>query len=215
VQQINVIVAGKTQEPRWLTPELAQKQLHAGIMTWDFASDDDPDLVLAGIGDYTTKEIMAAVDIVKTERADMRLRVVNISSLTSCGLGQGGKCVTPEEFDRQFTADKPVICNFTGYPETLKAILFDYIDNPKRFSVHGYIESGSTTTPFDMHVRNTTSRYHLAIEAFEKLAFLGKLQHEEAGMLIGKYRQKIEDNTAYIKEHGTDIPEIDAWAWNR
>jgi xylulose-5-phosphate/fructose-6-phosphate phosphoketolase len=215
VQQINVIVAGKTQEPRWLTPELAQKQLHAGIMTWDFASDDDPDLVLAGIGDYTTKEIMAAVDIVKTERADMRLRVVNISSLTSCGLGQGGKCVAPDEFNRQFTPDKPVICNFTGYPETLKAILFDYIDNPKRFSVHGYIESGSTTTPFDMHVRNTTSRYHLAVEAFEKLAFLGKLPHEEAGMLIGKYRQKIEDNTAYIKEHGVDIPEIDAWVWTR
>lgn len=214
-QQINVIVAGKTQEPRWLTPELAQKQLHAGIMTWGFASDDDPDLILAGIGDYTTKEIMAAVDIVKSERADMRLRVVNISSLTSCGLGQGGKCVTPDEFNRQFTHDKPVICNFTGYPETLKAILFDYIDNPKRFSVHGYIESGSTTTPFDMHVRNATSRYHLAIEAFEKLAFIGKLQHEEAGALIAKYQQKIYDNTAYIKEHGVDIPEIDAWQWNR
>jgi xylulose-5-phosphate/fructose-6-phosphate phosphoketolase len=214
-QQINVIVAGKTQEPRWLTPELAQQQLHAGLMTWDFASDDDPDLVLAGIGDYTTKEIMAAVDIVKSERPDMRLRVVNISSLTSCGLGQGGKCVTPGEFTRQFTSDKPVICNFTGYPETLKAILFDYIDNPRRFSVHGYVESGSTTTPFDMHVRNQTSRYHLAIDAFEKLAFMGKLAHDDAGGLIAKYRQKIDDNTAYIKEHGVDIPEIDAWVWQR
>lgn len=214
-QQINVIVAGKTQEPRWLTPQLAQKQLHAGIMTWDFASDDDPDLVLAGIGDYTTKEIMAAVDIVKTEKPDMRLRVVNISSLTSCGFGQGGKCVTPSEFNRQFTTDKPVICNFTGYPETLKAILFDYIDNPKRFSVHGYIESGSTTTPFDMHVRNQTSRYHLTIEIFEKLAFMGRLSSDEAGELISRYRQKIDENTAYIKVHGVDIPEIDAWEWRR
>jgi len=214
-QQINVIVAGKTLEPRWLTPELAQKQLHAGIMTWDFASDDDPDLIMAGIGDYTTKEVMAAVDIVKTERADMRLRVVNISSLTSCGLGQGGTCVTPDEFNRQFTTDKPVICNFTGYPETLKAILFDYIDNPRRFSVHGYVESGSTTTPFDMHVRNNTSRYHLAIEAFEKLAFIGRLEHDEAGALIAKYQQKINENTAYITEHGVDIPEIDAWQWRR
>jgi xylulose-5-phosphate/fructose-6-phosphate phosphoketolase len=214
-QQINVIVAGKTQEPRWLTPELAQKQLHAGIMTWDFASDDNPDLVLAGIGDYTTKEIMAAVDIVKSEKPDMRLRVVNISSLTSCGLGQGGKCVTPNEFNGQFTTDKPVICNFTGYPETLKAILFDYIDNPRRFSVHGYIESGSTTTPFDMHVRNQTSRYHLAIEAFEKLAFVGRLQHDEAGALIAKYREKIDENTAYIKQNGVDILEIDAWEWHR
>jgi xylulose-5-phosphate/fructose-6-phosphate phosphoketolase len=214
-QQINVIVAGKTQEPRWLTPELAQKQLHAGIMTWDFASDDEPDLILAGIGDYTTKEIMAAVDIVKTERPNMRLRVVNISSLTSCGLGQGGTCVTPDEFNRQFTTDKPVICNFTGYPETLKAILFDYADMPRRFSVHGYIESGSTTTPFDMHVRNQTSRYDLAIEAFEKLAFMGKLEHDEAGALMAKYRHKIEQNTAYIIENGVDMPEIDTWVWHR
>jgi xylulose-5-phosphate/fructose-6-phosphate phosphoketolase len=215
VQRINVLVAGKTQEPRWLTPELARKQLQTGMMTWDFASDENPDIILAAIGDYPTKEVMAAIDIVKTEKPDARVRCINISSLTSCGLGQGGVCVTPEDFEAQFTTDKPVIINFHGYPETIQSILFRYVDNPRRFSIHGYIEEGSTTTPFDMHVRNQTSRYHLAIEAFEKLAFMGRIDHDEAGRLMDKYRQKIDDNTAYIKEYGVDIPEIDAWEWKR
>ena len=66
-----------------------------------------------------------------------------------------------------------------------------------------------------MHVRNQTSRYHLAIDAFEKLAFIGRLAHDDAGALIAKYRQKIDENTAYIKGHGVDVPEIDAWQWRR
>ncbi len=215
VQRINVMVAGKNLEPRWLTPDLARKQLQTGMMTWDFASDEDPDVVLAAIGDYPTKEVMAAIDIIKTENPDARLRCINISSLTSCGLGQGGVCVTQDDFHNHFTADKPVIINFHGYPETIESILFRYVDSPKRFSVHGYIENGSTTTPFDMHVRNHTSRYHLAMEAFQKLADQGRMSGDDAQRLIDKYQQKIDENTAYIKEQGVDLPEIDAWVWKR
>ena len=214
-RQINIIVAGKTQEPRWLTPELAKKSLVAGIMTWDFASDDNPDVVLAGIGDYPTKEVMAAVSLAKAEWPDARLRVVNVSSLTSCGFGRGATCVTQEEFNRQFTTDRPVICNFHGYPETLEAILFNYGANPHRFDIRGYIENGSTTTPFDMHVRNRTSRYHMVMAIFDRLAKLGRLPYEEAKHIIAKYQQKIDANTDYIKAHGVDMPEIDAWQWKR
>lgn len=213
VKQINIIVAGKTQEPRWLTPELAKKQLVSGIMTWDFASDDNPDIVMLGIGDYPTKEVMAAVDLAKQEVADLRLRVVNVMSLTSCGLGQGGTCVSQAEFERQFTADKPVICNFHGYPETIKSILWQYADNPHRFTIRGYIESGSTTTPFDMHVRNQTSRYHLVMEIARRAAETGRISAEEATRITEKYQAKIDENTEYIKVHGIDLPEIDAWVW--
>jgi len=212
-KQINIIVAGKTQEPRWLTPELAQKQLTSGIMTWNFASDDNPDIVMLGIGDYPTKEVLAAISLTKRELPELRLRCVNVMSLTSCGLGQGGTCVSQAEFDRQFTTDKPVICNFHGYPETIKSILWGYADDPKRFTIHGYIESGSTTTPFDMHVRNKTSRYHLAMEIFARAAEVGKISAEQAQQLSATYQQKIDDNTAYIKIHGVDTPEIDAWIW--
>ncbi len=215
-RQINVITAGKTLEPRWLTPEMAKKQVEQGIMTWDFASDENPDLVLAGIGDYMTKEALAALDLAKSDWPQLRLRFVNILCLTSCGLGQNSACLTPEGFNQYFTPDKPVICNFHGYPETLKSIFFNYIhSSPQRFSIHGYIENGSTTTPFDMHVRNKTSRYHLVIEIFEKLSAAGKVPYQEAKHIITKYEQLIASNTDYIKRHGVDMPEIDEWQWTR
>ena len=212
-QQINVIVAGKTQEPRWLTPKLAQIALQEGVMQWDFASDNNPDIVMVGVGDYPTKEILAAIDLAKTEWPDVRLRCLNITALTSCGFGQGGMCLTREQFEEKFTAFQPVICNFHGYPETFKSILFNYVNDPRRFDIRGYIESGSTTTPFDMHVRNRTSRYHLVISIFEKLAFIGRISSEDAGHIIHKYHGKILENTEYIKQYGVDRPEIDAWVW--
>jgi xylulose-5-phosphate/fructose-6-phosphate phosphoketolase len=212
-KQINVMVAGKTVEPRWLTPELARKQMETGIMTWSFASDENPDVVLVGIGDYPTKEVMAAIDLIKTEMPDVRLRFVNVSSLTTHGFGQGKKWIDEAEFVRQFTTDKPVICNFHGYPETLKAILFNYVSDANRFDIRGYIECGSTTTPFDMHVRNQTSRYHILMAAFESLAATGRISNDKARQIIVKYQQKIYDNTDYIKKNGIDMPEIDSWQW--
>jgi xylulose-5-phosphate/fructose-6-phosphate phosphoketolase len=214
VKHINVICAGKTLEPRWLTPQLAREQLQKGLMTWGFASDKDPDVVLVGIGDYPTKEIMAAIKLAKSEWPGLRLRCVNVSSITSRGFGQGNRCIDNAEFDRQFTTDKPVICNFHGYPETLKAILFNYATDASRFDIRGYIECGSTTTPFDMHVRNQTSRYHIVMAIFEKLIGSGRILEEDAKKIIIKYHQKIDENTEYIKKNGVDMPEIDAWQWN-
>jgi xylulose-5-phosphate/fructose-6-phosphate phosphoketolase len=170
-------------------------------------------VVLAGVGDYTHKEVMAAIALAKAEWPDVRLRCVNISSLTSCGLGQGGACLTREGFDETFTVNQPVICNFHGYPETLKAILFNYTNHADRFDVRGYVESGSTTTPFDMHVRNRTSRYHLVQAIFTQLAKLERIDYEEAQHIVAKYQQKIDANTEFIKIHGLDMPEIDAWQW--
>lgn len=214
-RQINIIVAGKTLEPRWLTPQLAREQLQTGIATWNFASDPDPDIVFAGIGDYTTKEVMAAIDLLKNELPDVRVRCVNLCCLTSCGLGSGGACLTREGFEQHFTADKPVICNFHGYPETIKSILFNYTHHPDRFVVRGYVESGSTTTPFDMHVRNQTSRYHLAIAALEKLRQQERISAADAERLTAQFQHKIDENTAYITVHGLDLPEIEEWRWRR
>jgi len=218
VRKINVLVAGKTQEPRWLTPELAKKQLEQSIMTWDFASHPNPDVVLVGVGDYPSKEMLAAIKLTKADCPDARLRFVNISSLTSGrhghGIGRSGDFVTDQEFINQITDNKPVICNFHGYPQTIKSVLFNYNINPRRFDVRGYIEHGSITTPFDMQVRNLTSRYHLVIAIFERLAEANRIPKEEAQNIIIKYQKKITENTEYIKLHGVDLPEIDAWTWN-
>ena len=213
VRQINAIVAGKTVEPRWLTTDLARQQIEDGLMIWDFASDDDPDIVMAACGDYPTKETMAAIDIIKRERPEVRVRSVNVSSLTTAGFGTISNVADQKKFDHIFTEDKHVIFNFHGYPQTVKSVLFAYAHDSSRFDVRGYMEIGSTTTPFDMHVRNQTSRYHLAMAAFDRLGHDGVMPFEEAQHLVAKYQSKIDDNTAYIKEYGIDIPDIDAWTW--
>src|SRR5690606_6616586 len=114
-----------------------------------------------------------------------------------------------------FTADKPVIFNFHGYPQTLKQVLFDYGPDNSRFSVHGYMESGSTTTPFDMLVRNQTSRYHIAIETISTLASRSVIPHAKADQIAEKYNQKLHDHREHIMKHGTDPDEIGAWSWKR
>ena len=212
--EINVIVAGKTLEPRWLTPELAKKELELGLMTWDFASDPDPDIVLAAAGDYLTKESLAAIDIIKREAPEIQARFVNILEISGVGFGNA-ECRAPLNLNDYFTKDKPVIFNFHGYPETVKQIIFDYKDGNGRFSIYGYIENGSTTTPFDMQIRNHTSRWHLAMEAFRLMAGRGVLGKDKAEALIKKYERKLGEHKEYIIKNGVDPDEIEKWDWSR
>ncbi len=208
---INVIVAGKTLEPRWLTPEQATQEYGVGLATWDFASEDDPHVVFAAVGDYLTKESLAAITILKAEDPTIRVRFVNILELSALGIGNA-ECRVPIDFDDYFTPDKPVIFNFHGYPATLQQVLFGY-GATNRFSVHGYIENGSTTTPFDMHVWNKTDRYHLAIDAFGAMNKHGFMAAEKADALIKKYEDKLLAHRAYIVEHGVDPDDVETWTW--
>lgn len=202
---INIIVAGKTPEPCWLTEEEAEKELEDGLMVWDFASDENPDIVLVGVGDYMTKEVVAAIDCIKLECPKVKVRCVNVMELTKLH-----EC----DFENYFTTNKPVIFNYHGYPDSLKKLLFDRNDT-ERFSIHGYIEQGSTTTPFDMQIRNKTSRWHLAMEAFLFLAQEGVIKPDKAGELVAKYEKKIDEHRAYIIEHGDDPDDITKWVWKR
>ena len=213
--QINIIIAGKTFEPRWLTPEQAKEERERGLMIWDFASDPEPDIVIAAAGDYLTKEALAAIDIIKTEVASIKIRFVNIMELSALGVGNENCQAPSHDFESYFTKDKPVIFNFHGYPQTLKQLLFDYGDNNDRFSVHGYIENGSTTTPFDMQIRNKTSRWHLSIEVFEKMRISGRLSGEDCDLLVKKYQQKLADHNVFIRKYGVDPDEIEQWQWKR
>ena len=210
---INVIVSGKQTEPRWINVDQATEQLEDGVGIWKFASDDDPDIVFAGAGDYVTKEALAGLELVKKELPDVKARFVNIVTLSQSGFGCGGNVLSKEDFQNYFTKDKPVIINYHGYPQTIKQILFDYCEIPSRFEVNGYIENGSTTTPFDMQVRNKTSRYNLVQDACRMLVYSGKIKKKVAEDIIKKYDQKIEDHKQYIKEHGVDIEEIENWKW--
>ncbi len=211
---INIIVAGKTQEPRWLTPELAEKELATGIMTWDFASDADPQVVVVGVGDYMTKEALAAIDIVKHDLPEARLRFVNVMEMGALGFGDPS-CRVPLALDEYFTKDKPIIINFHGYPETVKQALFNSGDNPRRFRVHGYTEHGSTTTPFDMQVRNKTDRYNLAIDIVLGLLQEGAITQTKANEYMARYTQILTDHRTFITLHGVDPDFIENWQWMR
>lgn len=211
---INVIVAGKTQEPRWLTVAAARKELERGIATWKFASDKYPDIVFCGIGDYMTKEALAAIDILKYDLPGLKMRFVNVVELSAMGIGNEKSRAQFGDFEEFFTADKPVIINFHGYPEAIKPMLMEQ-KNSSRFRVHGYIENGSTTTPFDMQVRNETSRYHLALEALSLLRREYTIPERAFQILTDKYQTILKKHREYIIIHGVDPESIEQWQWTR
>ncbi|HBM45362.1 MAG: hypothetical protein UT05_C0011G0006 [Parcubacteria group bacterium GW2011_GWF2_38_76] len=201
--QINIIVSGKTPESQWITSHEAEKQIKTGLSVWDFISDENPDIVFAGIGDYLTKEAIEAIKLIKNVAPEIKSRFVNILELSTFGFGNMEHKMSTEDFEKYFTEDKPVIFNFHGYPEVVQAMLFGRGDT-SRFSVHGYIENGSTTTPFDMHIRNGTSRYHLATEALTKMSKAGVIETKKAESIISDINKNIEEHREYILEHGVD-----------
>ncbi len=210
--QMNIVTAAKTPEPRWLTYPQAKKALEQGLATWDFASDENPHIVLVGIGEYVSKEALAAIEIVKKDAPEVRIRFVNILRLQAA-------CSCPDTFhpqipdpEKYFTLDKPVIVNFHGYAEVMQAILFK-VKNPQRFSVHGYQELGGTTTPFDMQVRNQTDRYHLAIAIAETMAKEGAITQDKQEKLVAMYKKALKDHHEYIVKNGADPVEIENWQW--
>jgi xylulose-5-phosphate/fructose-6-phosphate phosphoketolase len=211
--EINVIVAEKTIEPIYLTMAVARKEVENGMSIWDFASDENPDLVLAGCGQYLTKEALAAVQILKEEAPEIKVRFINIVELSPNSVGHS-TAITESEFEKYFTKDKPVIINFHGYPETMKQILFDYQNALGRITVHGYEESGSTTTPLDLHIRNKADRYNLVIEAVQKVAIDGVINKAKAEKIVEKYQKKIKDHKEYILKVGDDPEDILNWKWN-
>ncbi len=210
--QMNIVTAGKTPEPRWLTYDQAKETLQMGLLTWDFASDENPHIAFVGIGDYVTKEMLAAIELIKKDAPEIRIRFVNICRLqAACSCEDVNHPQIPSA-ERYFTVDKPVIVNFHGYPETMQAMLF-HVKNPQRFFVHGYVEEGGTTTPFDMQVRNRTDRYHLASEALEMMAAQGIIAKEKAEKLQERYEKVLGDHYTYIVKNGADPSDIEQWQW--
>ncbi|SDJ36576.1 xylulose-5-phosphate/fructose-6-phosphate phosphoketolase [Ferrimonas sediminum] len=212
--KLNVIVAGKKDLPQWLTLDEAKKQCDEGIMTWDFASDDNPDVVLASCGDYVTQECMAALVITRELLPTLKIRFVNISELTSDGIGSLKYGQNPTLLDEYFTADKGVVINYHGYPNTIHKLLFNY-PGIQRCRVKGYVEEGSTTTPFDMGVRNGTSRYHLVIDMAYKAFQQGVITDAQHVEITTDMLQRLVDHRNYIKEFGVDPKEITDWVWSR
>lgn len=210
--RLNMIIVGKKENHKWLSLAEARKQMAGGIMTWDFASDKNPDVVFAASGDYVTKESMAAISILKEMIPGTKTRFVNVSELSVLGVGDPTIASDDDLLDTFFTQDKGVVYNFHGYPHTIKKLLFDYRGS-RRFSVHGYQEEGSTTSPFDMHVRNETSRYHLVLDAVRILHEQGNIKASVRQKVEKDIMKKLEAHRKFIIKNGDDPVEISGWNW--
>jgi xylulose-5-phosphate/fructose-6-phosphate phosphoketolase len=210
---INLVIASKQPLPQYLAPEAAREHCDAGASLWGWASTDggaDPDVVLVAIGDIMSLEVLAAAALLRRDLPALRLRVVNVCDLMALDQqGDHPHGLDDDAFAALFTADRPVIVNFHGYPNAVKALLWGR-PAPQRFSIGGYREEGTTTTPLDMHIRNGTSRYHLAIQALEASA---RLPATQARPLVERYRQALRDHRAYIERHGDDPPAQRDWSW--
>lgn len=214
---INVIVASKQEMPQWITNAEAKKEIKTGIAVWNWINKEhakNPDVVLAASGDALVQECMAAIMLLRKDAPEFKVRFVNVSELTALGIGDERRPLTStKNFEKYFTADKPIIYNFHGYHGVIKNLIFGH-KHAERFSIHGYIEEGTTTTPFEMMVLNQTSRYHIAIDALEKAAHFNPVTARKATRIIKKYKKFLHDHEKYIRQHGKDCDEINNWFWN-
>ena len=210
---VNVIVASKHPSYQWLNREEAILHCTKGIGIWDFASndeDDDPDIIMACAGDTPTLETMGAISILTSELPDLRVRCINVVDLMKLdSMSHHPHALSDEEYDALFTLNKPIIFNFHGYPKLIHELT--YMRHNRNISVHGYLEEGTITTPFDMRVQNEIDRYHLVIDAISHLP----IQRSREMYLIEEMKNKLVKHSNYIREYGEDMPEIKDWKWKK
>ena len=209
---VNLIVIDKQPQLQWLTMEEAVAHCTRGISTWRWASNDEqlePDVVLACAGDIPTQETVAAAWWLRQHLPELKVRLVNVVDLMTLypsffhphGLDEA-------TFIEHFTTDKPVVFAYHGYPRAIHELIHGR-PNAHRFHVRGFIEEGTTTTPFDMVVLNGVSRYHLCIEAMRRATRVRALTPS----LIAECNDLLSKHHAYVRANFEDMPEIRDWVW--
>jgi xylulose-5-phosphate/fructose-6-phosphate phosphoketolase len=209
---VNVIVAGKQPALDYLSIDDAIIHCTRGIGIWEWASNDEgaePDVVLGCCGDIPTLETLAAAAILREELPDLKVRVVNVVDLMRLQPStEHPHGLTPIEFDALFTASRPVVFAYHGYPWLIHRLTYRHT-NHVNFHVRGYKEEGTTTTPFDMVMLNDLDRFHLVVDVIDRVPGLAEhAAHLRQRMLDARVEARL-----WTREHGEDHPEISGWTW--
>jgi xylulose-5-phosphate/fructose-6-phosphate phosphoketolase len=209
---VNVIVAGKQPAPQWLPMDAAIRHCTAGAGRWEWASNDhdgEPDVVMACAGDVPTLEILAAVTLLRRLVPDLRIRVVNVVDLmTLQPSSEHPHGLDDAAFDALFTADRPIIFAYHGYPWLIHRLTYRRA-NHKNLHVRGYKEEGTTTTPFDMAVLNNMDRFQLALDTIRRVPRL----QGRASAATQALQDMLRRHRAYVAAYGEDLPEVREWKW--
>ncbi|PAK83379.1 phosphoketolase family protein [Lentilactobacillus parakefiri] len=210
-EKINLIVTSKHPRRQWYTMDEAQNLVKNGLGYIDWASTDqgqEPDVVFAAAGSEPNLEALAAISILNKEFPEMKIRFINVVDLLKLRSPKvDPRGLSDEDFDNLFTTDKPVIFAFHGFEGLIKDIFFDRHNH--NLHVHGYRENGDITTPFDMRVLNQLDRFNLAKEAVQDIpAYTIK-----GGYFIQRMNDMVDKHNAYIRQEGTDLPEVVDWKW--
>jgi xylulose-5-phosphate/fructose-6-phosphate phosphoketolase len=192
--------------------ESAVRHCTAGIGIWDWASNDrgsEPDVVMACCGDVPTLETLAAVDLLRANIPDLKIRVINVVDLMKLQpASEHPHGLDDFDFDVLFTKDKPIIFAYHGYPWLIHRLTYRRT-NHRNIHVRGYKEEGTTTTPFDMCVLNELDRFHLFQDVVDRVPRLGPNAAYEKQMV----RDKLIEHREYVRTHGEDMPEVRDWKW--
>ncbi|MFC9184082.1 phosphoketolase [Streptomyces globisporus] len=210
---VNVVVAGKQPTFDWLTLDEARAHCARGAGAWEWAGTEDgsrePDVVLGCAGDVPTQEILAAADLIRRHLLELAVRVVNVVDIARLMPETEHPHGMPDsEFDALFTRDKPVVFAYHGYPWLIHRLAYRR-NGHANLHVRGYKEEGTTTTPFDMVVRNDLDRYRLVMDVIDRVPGLG-VRAVAVRQRMADIRSRHHD---WIREHGTDLPEVVDWKW--
>ncbi|NYG57240.1 xylulose-5-phosphate/fructose-6-phosphate phosphoketolase [Nocardioides daedukensis] len=211
-QYVNVIVAGKQPALQYLSMDQALVHAAKGIGIWEWAGTEpeqgaEPDVVIGCAGDVPTMEALAAVDILRREFDDLRIRFVNVVDLMRLQHEQEHPHgLSDADFDALFTTDRPVVFAYHGYPWLVHRLTHNRT-NHRNFHVRGYVEEGTTTTPFDMTVLNGIDRFHLAIAVIDKVPQL----RSRAGAVRERLLDKLVEHRNHVHTHGEDMAEVREW----